>query len=69
MKIQLFKDGKEIAATDGIMYVDGRYTIESTKQAVHVRNGRFKKNFPHKLADSFAIYNKDGRIYGIKYTI
>lgn len=60
--LQLFKDGKEIIATDGIMYVDGRFNLSSIKQAVKQRNSRFAQNFPHKLADSFAIYH--GRIGG-----
>lgn len=64
--IQLFKDGKEIIASDGIMYVDGRYNLNSIRREVIARNGRYAKNFPHKLADSFAIYS--GRI-GSKLSI
>ncbi len=58
--IQLFKDGSEIIASDGIMLADGRFNIGSIKQLVINRNNRFKTNFPHKVADSFAIYS--GRI-------
>ena len=61
MKIlQLFKDGKEIIATDGILYVDGRFNRNNIAEAVRFRNSKFAANFPHKLADSFAIYS--GRI-------
>lgn len=63
MKIlQLFKDGAQLLGSDGIMYVDGRYNAASIRAEVLSRNARFKKNFPHKLADSYAIYN--GRIGG-----
>lgn len=58
--LQLFKDGKQILASDGIMYVDGRFNASSIKQAVIERNTRYAKNFPHKLADGFATYS--GRI-------
>lgn len=58
--LQLFKDGKEIIASDGIMYVDGRFNLTSIKREVIKRNASFAKNFPHKVADSFAIYS--GRI-------
>lgn len=54
--LQLFKAGKEIIATDGIMHVDGRFNISSIKREVTARNKRFEANFPHKLADSFAVY-------------
>lgn len=53
--LQLFKDGKEIIATDGILYVDGRFNLSNIKREVNNRNGRMQ-NFPHKIADSFAIY-------------
>ena len=57
MKIlQLFKDGKEIIATDVIMYVDGRFNTQSIINEVRARNARFAVNFPHKVADSFALY-------------
>ena len=62
--LQLFKDGKELLGTDGIMYVDGRFNLPNIKQAVINRNKTFAKNFPHKVADSFAIYS--GRIGGSK---
>lgn len=58
MKIlQLFHGENEILATDGIMYVDGRLTLANIKHEVRKRNEHYKKNFPHKLADSFAIYH------------
>ncbi len=61
MKIlQLYKEGKQIIATDGIMNVDGRLNISSIKREVIDRNKRFEANFPHKIADSFAVYR--GRI-------
>lgn len=58
--LQLFKDGKEIIASDGILHVDGRYNLQSIINVVRKRNERFSVNFPHKIADSFAIYS--GRI-------
>lgn len=54
--IQLYKDGRMILATDGIMYVDGRYNRANIKREVLARNKRFAANFPHKIADSFAVY-------------
>lgn len=53
--LQLFKNNKEIIATDGIMYVDGRFNMKSIRLEVNNRNSRMI-NFPSKIADSFAIY-------------
>lgn len=58
--LQLFRDGKEIIATDGIMYVDGRFGPARIYKEVRARNNRFAANFPHKIADQYAIYR--GRI-------
>jgi len=55
--IQLFREGKEIIASDGIMYVDGRLNAASIYREVRARNNRFAKNFPHKIADQYAVYN------------
>lgn len=58
MKIlQLFKDGKQIIASDGVMYVDGRLNSASIYREVRARNNRFAVNFPHKVADQYAIYS------------
>jgi hypothetical protein len=54
--LQLFRDGKEILASDGIMYVDGRFNHRNIVKAVNERNTRYAKNFPHKIATSFSIY-------------
>ena len=55
--LQLYRNGKEILATDGIMHVDGRLSIANTIEKVKQRNCSYKTNFPHKVADSFAIYS------------
>ena len=60
--LQLFKDGRELLGSDGIMYVDGRFNMASIRNQVKQRNSSYEKNFQHKLADSFAIYK--GRING-----
>ncbi len=60
--LQLYRGDKEIIASDGIMYVDGRFNPANIKREVIARNKRVIKNFPHKVADSFAIYH--GRIGG-----
>lgn len=54
--LQLFKDGKQLLGSDGIMYVDGRLNNASIYREVRARNNRFAKNFPHKIADQYAIY-------------
>lgn len=53
--IQLYKEGKEIMASDGIMIVDGRLNNSSIYRMVRQRNNRFAE-FPNKIADSYAIY-------------
>lgn len=61
MKIlQLFKDGKELLGSDGIMYIDGRFSNANIYREVRARNNRFAQNFPHKIADQYALYT--GRI-------
>lgn len=54
--LQLFWEGKEIIASDGIMYVDGRLGLNRIKSEVMDRNIRIAKNFPHLVCDSFAVY-------------
>lgn len=57
MKIlQLYRDTTEIIASDGIMYVDGRLSLDNIKQAVIERNKTYVKNFPHKVCNGFTIY-------------
>ena len=46
-----------LALYNNTMYVDGRYNMNNVIEAVKERNKRMK-NFPHKIAYSFAIYNK-----------
>lgn len=68
--IQLFKDGKELLGSDGIMYIDGRYNLTSIKSEVRKRNQRYARNFPHKIADSFAIYrDRIGGPISVHYSI
>lgn len=71
MILQLFINDKEIIATDGIMHVDGRFNLYSIANAVRERNERFKKNFPHKVCDGFAIYkgNAIRNGYGTQYKL
>ena len=71
MKLQLFIDNNEIGATDGLMIVDGRFNIYSIANAVRERNERFKKNFPHKVCNGFAIYKGDSirNGYGVTYKL
>lgn len=59
---QLYQNGQRMLATDGRMYIDGRFNLQSAIQAVRDRNSRFKKNFPHKIADAFEY---KGRIINI----
>ena len=54
--LQLFKDGRELLGSDGIMYVAGRFNMASIRNRVRERNKSYQVNFPHKIADSFAIY-------------
>lgn len=53
--IQLYRDGKDMIASDGVMKIDGRYNMQSIINEVKQRNKRFEANFPHKIATSFAI--------------
>jgi hypothetical protein len=71
MILQLFINDKEIIASDGIMHVDGRFSLYSIANAVRERNERFIKNFPNKVCDGFAMY-KNNRIsngYGTQYKL
>ena len=52
-KIILYRNGYSIAGSDKLMYIDGRYNLESTKEEVRKRNKRYEKNFSHLLADGF----------------
>lgn len=53
MKVQLFKGGNPILGSDGVMYIDGRFGIERTKEAIKDRNERYDK-IPHLKCDGFA---------------
>jgi len=52
--------GVRILGSDGLMFIDGRYNLISQINTVEQRNERFKKNFPHKVADGF--YRVDERL-------
>ncbi len=52
-RIQLVRNGIEIIATDGQMYIDGRWNLSTIKYEVSKRNNRFQKNFPDKIATAF----------------
>ena len=53
MNIDLYRNGQRIIATDGQMYVDGRWGLNRVRQAVTERNKTYQKNFTHKMADGF----------------
>ncbi len=53
--LQLYREGQEIMASDGIMYTEMKSKV-GIAQDVRERNKSFEKNFPHKVADEFAIY-------------
>jgi len=57
--LQLYRGGKEMLGSDGVMYTD-KTTTPSMIEDVKARNNNFRKNFPHKLAEEFAVYQ--GRI-------
>lgn len=42
-------------ASSGVMKVDGRFNLDSIRQAVRARNKTVETNFPHEVATSFAI--------------
>lgn len=54
-KVILFRDKKEILGSDGLMKIDGRYNLSSIRQTIIDRNKRVVKNFPHEVADAYAI--------------
>lgn len=54
-RIILTQQGNDILGSDGLLYVDGRFNIESIKRQVIERNARYSKNFPYKIADGFYI--------------
>jgi hypothetical protein len=56
-KIILTINNVDIIGSDGLLYVDGRYNIESIKEFIRARNYRLKKNFPHKVCDGFYFVN------------
>jgi len=53
-KLQLFRENTEILGSDGILYVDGRLSMKNIQKQVRERNERMS-NFPHLIADSFAV--------------
>ncbi len=55
-RIQLYKDGREILGSDGIMFMDGRYGSERITAEVKKHVDTYRKNFPHLVADEYGIY-------------
>lgn len=49
----LQKDNQDMLGSDSLMYIDGRLSVSNAIEAVKERNDRYRKNFPHKIADSF----------------
>lgn len=52
-KLQLYRDGKPMLGTDGVMHVDGRFNACNVKLSVINRNKRYAKNLPHLVCDGF----------------
>jgi hypothetical protein len=52
-RIILIKDSQDILGSDGLMLIDGRFSMESIRNQVKDRNKRYSKNFPHLVCDSF----------------
>lgn len=52
-KIILYRNGYSLLGSDQLMYVDGRYNLESTKEEVRKRNKRYEKHFNHLIEDGF----------------
>jgi len=53
MLIQLFEKNcptREMIASDGRMWVDGRLNYDNILDEIAKRNSAFRKNFPHKVA-------------------
>ena len=53
MTIILTQNDKPIMGIDGLMYVDGRLSIDNVRLKVEEHNDSLKKNFPHKIANGF----------------
>ena len=60
MKAILRRNGKDLMGSDQLIYIDGRLNVSNAIRTVKERNERYKKNFPHKVADSF--YFVDDRL-------
>ncbi len=56
-KIRLINNKQDILGSDGILYLDGRWNMDSIFEFIRARNYRMKKNFPHKLAHKFYFVN------------
>ena len=54
-KILLFRNNKPILGSTGFMNIDGRFNRSSIRQTILDRNKRVVKNFPHGVADAYAI--------------
>ena len=54
-KILLFRNNKPILGSTGFMNIDGRFNRSSIRQTIIDRNKRVVKNFPHEVADAYAI--------------
>ena len=52
-RIILVQGNKDILGSDGLMYIDGRFSINTTINEVKKRNNRYVTNFPHKVATGF----------------
>mgnify|MGYP003651072618 CR=1 FL=1 len=58
MRIILTQQGEDILGSDGLMYIDGRLKMLNAIEKVKARNDSYRKNFPHKIADGFYIWNR-----------
>ena len=52
-KIILYRNNYSILGSDGLMHIDGRFSLQSTINEVKKRNERYSKNFPHLICDGF----------------
>lgn len=58
-KAILRKDGKDLIGSDQLVYIDGRFNLDSTVNYLTERNKRLEKNLPKLVADEFYFVDKN----------
>lgn len=63
-RVILYIDDISILGSDGLLHIDGRFNLESTKEYIRNRNKRVEKNLPKLVCNGFRFCDERLKEFG-----